>query len=101
MQTDQINGRSVKEMTKKIIVIILLVAMMFLLCGCDGFSDHILTNKTKNTKAYIKVGEKTIVVDVDSYMDGANGSVILYGIDGKIYETHFMNVVLVKDTEGR
>lgn len=88
-------------MTKKIIVIILLIAVIFLFCGCDNSSDHPLATSVSNTKAYIKVNEKTIVVDVNAYMGGSNGSVIVYGIDGKTYKTHYMNVVLVQDTEGR
>lgn len=87
-------------MARKIIVIILLVAMMFLLCGCDNSSDNPLARKTSNTKAYIKINEKTIVIDVDAYMDGSNGSIIVYGTNGKTYKTHFMNVVLIKEVEG-
>lgn len=88
-------------MTRKIIAIILLVAMMFLLCGCDTSLDSAFANKTSNTKAYIKIGEKTIVIDVDAYTSSSNGIVIVYGIDGKTYKTHFMNVVLIKEVEGR
>jgi len=88
-------------MKKKIIVIILLVAIMFLLCGCDTSSDNPLARKTSNTKAYIKMGEKTIVIDTEAYLSGSNGSVIVYGTDGKTYKTHFMNVVLIQDAEGR
>ena len=88
-------------MTRKIIVIILLVAVMFLLCGCDNSSDHPLAISVSNTKAYIRVDEKTIVVDVNAYMGGSNGSVIVYGTDGKTYKTHYMNVVFVQDAEER
>ena len=88
-------------MTKKIIVIILLVATMFLLCGCDNYSYNPLAKKTSNTKSYIKMDEKTIVIDIEAYMYSSNGIVTIYGIDGKTYKTHFMNVVLVEDAEGR
>ena len=85
-------------MTKKIIVIILLIATVFLLCECD---DPSIT-KTSNTKAYIKMNEKIIVIDVDAYnASRSNGSIIVYGIDGEAYTTHLVNVVLVTDTEGR
>lgn len=87
-------------MTRKIIVIILLIAMVFLLCGCDNSSNDLLV-KTSNTKAYIKMNEKIIVIDVDAYMNGSNGNVIVRGIDGKTYRTHLMNVVLVTDTVRR
>lgn len=88
-------------MTRKIIVIILLVAMMFLLCGCDTSSDHPLATSASNTKAYIRVDEKTIVVDVDAYIYGSNGVVTIYGADGTKYRTHSINVVLIKNAEGR
>ena len=87
-------------MTKKIIVIILLVAMVFLLCGCDN-SLNDPAGKTSDTKAYIKINEEIIVIDVDAYRYGAQGRVIIRGIDGKTYITHLMNVVLVTDTKGR
>lgn len=80
-------------MTKKIIVIILLIAIVFLLCGCD--------NSLNNTKAYIKINEEIIVIDVDAYTNGSNGSITIRGIDGKIYKTHLINVVLVRDVERR
>lgn len=86
-------------MTRKIIAIILLVMMLFLLCGCD--INNSLARKTSNVKAYIKIDEKTIVIDVGAYTSYANGSVVVHGVDGKIYKTHFMNVVLVKDAESR
>lgn len=88
-------------MRRKIIVIILLVAMILLLCGCDNSSDHPLATQTKNTKAYIRVNEKTIVVDVEAYMHGSNGVVTIYGADGTNYKTHSVNVVLIRDSESR
>lgn len=88
-------------MTKKIVVVLLLVAVMFLLCGCDNSSDHPLAMQTSNTKAYIKMNEKTIVVDVDAYLSSSNGVVNIYGTDGTNYRTHYVNVVLVKHSEGR
>ena len=84
-------------MTKKIIVIILLVVIVFLLCGCND----LLEKTTHNTKAYIKINEKIIVVDVDAYTTGSNGIVTVRGIDGKTYRTHLMNVVIVIDVERR
>lgn len=88
-------------MTKKIIAIILLVAMMILLCGCDNSLDHPLATSVSNTKAYIRMDEKTIVVDVDAYIHGSNGVVTIYGADGTDYKTHSVNVVLIRNSEGR
>lgn len=88
-------------MARKIIVLILLVAMMFLLCGCDNSSAHPLATQTKNTKAYIRVDEKTIVVDVDAYAHNSYGVITIYGADGTNYRTHIVNVVLIKEVEGQ
>ena len=88
-------------MIKKVVIVLLFVTIMFLLCGCDNSSNHPLAMQTSNTKAYIKMNEKTIVVDVDAYQGGSNGSVIIYGTDGTNYKTHYVNVVLVKHSEGR
>ena len=84
-------------MTKKVLIVLLLVAMMIVLCGCEDSSDNPLATKASDTKAYIKINEKNIVVDVESYMYGSNGVAIIYGMDGKTYKTHSMNVVLVKE----
>lgn len=88
-------------MVKKIVIIILLVAMTILLCGCDDFSDNPLAVSVSNMKAYIRVNEKTIVVDVKAYVHGSNGVVTIYGTDGTNYKTHSVNVVLINDTESR
>ena len=88
-------------MIKKTVIVLLLVTMMFLLCGCDDSSDYPLATQTSNTKAYIKMNDKTIVVDVDAYLGNSTGTVTIYGTDGTNYKTHYVNVVLVKHSEGR
>ena len=87
-------------MIKKITIVILLVSVLFLLCGCDSSPENPFTTKATDTKAYIKINEKTIVVDVKEYLVGSNGIVIIYETDGKMYKTHSVNVVLVKDMRG-
>lgn len=89
------------KMIKKGAIVLLLIVMMALLCGCNNSSDHPLAAQAINTKAYIKVNEKTIVVDIEAYMHGSNGVVTIYGVDGKTYKTHAINVVLIKDSEGQ
>ena len=86
-------------MTKKVLIVLLLVAMMIMLCGCDDSSDNLLATKATNTKAYIKINDETIVIDVKEYMYGSNGVSIIYGTDGNTYKTHSVNVVLVKGGE--
>lgn len=88
-------------MIKKITIVILLVSVLLLLCGCNSSTNNPLATKATNTKAYIKINEKTITVDVEEYLFGSNGTVTIYETDGKIYKTHSVNVVLVKDAEGR
>ena len=88
-------------MVKKVLIVFLLVVMMVMLCGCEDSSDNPLATKATNTKAYIKINDETIVVDVKEYMCYSNGVIVIYGIDGNVYKTHFVNIVLVKDVEGR
>ena len=75
--------------------------MMIILCGCDDSSDNPLATKATNTKAYIKINDETIVIDVQEYLCGSNGVTTVYGTDGNVYRTHFVNVAFVKDAEGR
>ncbi len=75
--------------------------MLLLLCGCSSSTNNPLAIKATNTKAYIKINEQTIVVDVKEYMFGSNGTITIYETDGKIYKTHCINVVLVKDADRR
>ena len=89
---------------KKITIVILLVSMLLLLCGCSRYSSSInnsFTTKETTTKAYIKIGGRTIAVDVKDYTISSIGTVEIYETDGKIYRTHWANVVLIKDTKGQ
>ena len=88
-------------MIKKITIAILLVSMFLLLCGCDDSSNHPFATQTINTKAYIRVDEKTIVVDVEAFVHVADSAIAIYGKDGTYYKTHTANVVLIKEPEGR
>ena len=88
-------------MIKKITIVILLVFVLFLLCGCNDSTDNPFATKVTNTKAYIKINEKTIVVDVKEYVFGSNGTITIYETNGKKYKTHAINVVLVKDADRR
>ncbi len=72
-------------MIKKITIVILLVFVSLLLCGCESSTDNPFATKVTNTKAYIKTNEKTIVVDVKEYVFSASGVVTIYETDGKIY----------------
>ena len=88
-------------MIKKIVLILLLVAVLFLLFGCDNASDDPLATKAISTKAYIKMNDETIVIDVKEYRSYSTGCVTIIGTDKTIYKTHFVNVVLVKEQESR
>lgn len=88
-------------MIKKITIVILLVSVLLLLCGCESMTYNPLSTKATNTKAYIKINDGTIVIDVKEYQYVSNGVTIVYGTDGNVYKTHSVNVVLVKDAEGR
>lgn len=86
-------------MKKKIMVILLMTALMLMLCGCDTVHDNPLATNAVNTKAYINMYGTITVVDVRQYLFGSNGVVLVYGNNGKIYKTHSVNVVLVKEDD--
>ena len=88
-------------MIKKITIAILLVCVLLMLCGCDTVKDNPLATNAVNTKAYINMNGTTTIVDVKEYLFGSNGVVVIYETDGKMYKTHSVNVVLVKDAEGQ
>ena len=88
-------------MVKKVLIVFLLVVMMVVLCGCEESSNNPLATKATNTKAHIKINDEMIVVDVKEYMCSSNGVIVVYGTDGNVYKTHFVNIVLVKDVEDR
>ena len=90
-------------MIKKVTIVILLVSMLLLLCGCSSSTDNPLSIKETiiRYKAYIKINEETIIVNVKDYTFSSIGTIKIYGTDGKIYRTHWANVVLVGDTEGQ
>ena len=86
---------------KKFILLALMIILLLTLCGCNDSTDNPFATKVTNTKAYIKINEKTIVVDVKEYVFGSNGTITIYETNGKKYKTHAINVVLVKDADRR
>lgn len=86
-------------MIKKITIVILLISMLLLLCGCSSYVDNPLSTVIRY-KAYIKINEETIVVDVKDYTFSSNGTIKIE-TDEKIYRTHWANVVLVGNPEGQ
>lgn len=88
-------------MRNKLLIILLLIAMIFMLCGCGNSADVFPTKVASDTKAYIKVQGRTIVVDVESYLFTSNGVVSVTGTDGKNYKTSPVNVVIIKENESR
>ena len=85
---------------KKILILLMLLAMMLVLCGCDKAGNpDILSTKASNTKAYIKVNGHTVTVDMDRYLIGSNGTISVYATNGIIYKTHIVNVVLVTNED--
>lgn len=84
---------------RKIAIVVLFVILLFLMCGCvkAKTTDLFGATKTSDTKAYIHVNGHTVIVDVDQYLIGSNGIVMVYGIDGTTYKTHMVNVVLFKN----
>ena len=83
---------------KRIAAIILLVMVMFLLSGCVSANiTETLSTKTSDTKAYIHVNGHTVVIDVEKYLIGSNGTVSIFALHGTIYKTHLVNVVMIQN----
>ena len=83
-------------MNKKIVLLALvLIAAVFILSSCGNRQVGIDTNQSFN-KAYIKLGNEWITVDVKGWRDFDNGDEVqVVTTDGSVYLTHYCNMVLV------
>lgn len=81
---------------KKIIGIILLLGMLItLFAGCNY---TIIDTAYSFTKAYVSLPNGEVIEGkVESWKDFVDGDQLQVKIDGKVYLTHSINVVLVKE----
>lgn len=87
---------------KKIIVVLCLVAMVFVLCGCSEIKtgNRIVGGKDVQTftYAYIRLGDRDIAEGyVTQWRDYDESDAVQVMVDGKYYLTHYSCVVLVAD----
>lgn len=83
-------------MTKRIVLVLLLVAMCLGLCAC-GNKDMWDTVYTYD-RAIISLADDSVVTGrVQNWLDYENGDQIQVKVDGKTYLVHSMNVTLIAE----
>ena len=88
-------------MKKGIVLFVLLVLMVFCLCGCQVKSgNRIIEGKDVQTftYCYIRLGDKDVAEGyVTQWRDYDNSDEVQVLVNGKYYLTHYSCVVLVAD----
>ena len=83
-------------MTKRIVLVLLLVAICLGLCAC-GNKDMWDTVYTYD-RAIISLADDSVVTGrVQNWLDYENGNQIQVKVDGKTYLVHSMNVTLIAE----
>lgn len=83
-------------MTKRIVLMLLLVAICLGLCAC-GNKDMWDTVYTYD-RAIISLADDSVVTGrVQNWLDYENGDQIQVKVDGKTYLVHSMNVTLIAE----
>lgn len=86
---------------KKIVALVVLVIMLFALCGCEyKIGNRITAGKDVQTftYAYVNLGGTDIEKGyVTQWRDYDNSDTVQVLINGRYYLTHYTNVVLVAD----
>lgn len=91
-----------KKITKKVAIIVLLVAcMLFVFAGCERkMGNRIVGGKDVQTFTYAYVvigGQKVAEGAVTQWRDYDDSDTVQVLVNGKFYLTHYTNVVLVAD----
>ena len=83
--------------SKYFILVIILIITLFIFSSCGNRQVGIDTVQTFK-RAYIRLGETWTEVSVKGWRDFDNGDEIqIATIDGKVYLTHYCNVILVNE----
>lgn len=83
-------------MAKRIVLVVMLVAMCFGLCACGNYDawDTVYTYD----RAIVALADGSIVTGrVQNWTDYEDGDQIQVKIDGKTYLVHAMNVTLIAE----
>ena len=81
-------------MKLKVKLISMIIIVMLLLSGCNR---TIIDTKWSFNKAIINLGEEIIEVRVDKWKDFEGDAVQIVDIDGNVYLTSYVNVVLINE----
>lgn len=83
-------------MTKRIILVLLMIAVCFSLCSCGNY-DTWDTVYTYN-KAIISLADGSVITGrVQNWRDYEDGDQIQVKMDGKIYLVHSTNITLIAE----
>lgn len=83
-------------MTKRIVLVLLLVAMCFSLCACGNYDawDTVYTYD----RAIVSLADGSVVTGrVQNWRDYEDGDQIQVKVDGKTYLVHSTNVTLIAE----
>lgn len=85
-----------KSLTKKIIIIVLLLAILCccVLCGCNGCNYQLLDTTYRYNKAYVKIGEEWVDLEIQSWGDYEGEQLQLKLNDGSILLVSSYNCIL-------
>ena len=95
---------------KKIIAVVMLIAIVFLCASCDsvpkqyGTGNRVTQGADYQTfhYAYIVLGDRLIAEgEITQWRDYQSGDEIQINIGGKVYLTHYSNVVMVTDAQSQ
>ena len=82
-------------MKKKIILVILLVVVTFLFCGCSNRKIGV-DFEQKFTRAYIRTGNDWTEIKIKNWRDFDDGDEVqVTDSNGLVYLTHYSNIVML------
>lgn len=85
-----------KNLTSKLIIVILLLTILscLVLCGCNGCNYQLLDTTYKYDKAYVKIGEEWVDLEIRSWADYEGEQLQLKLKDGSILLVSSYNCIL-------
>lgn len=85
-----------KSRTTKLIVILLLLTILscLVLCGCNGCNYQLLDTTYKYDKAYVKIGEEWVDLEIRSWTDYEGEQLQIKLKDGSILLVSSYNCIL-------
>lgn len=85
-----------KSLTSKLIIVLLLLTILScsVLCGCNGCNYQILDTTYYYNKAYVKIGEEWVDLEIRTWDDYEGEQLQIKLIDGSILLVSSYNCIL-------